>query len=342
MDNKEQQALLNEVIIVRLVLILLVVFYHAFAIYSGAWEREYTPPHIAIYEWLDRFSYACMLESFVFISGYIVGFQTILKGQKIDIKKKIVRLLVPSIVFSFVYWMMFKSSEGISLMFFYDLLEGVAHMWFLPMLFWCFVLLRVFKPIIDKHFITAVIISIFLAIISFIPLPFRINLTFYYFPFFLAGYAVWKRKSANMISGLSICIAILAFILTFVGFTLLSKHLNAVLHTDSIMNKITCVGSETISKLIYSIIGVYLIYQFMIYFRVHKIVLPIWMIKISECCFGVYLFQQFALVYLYDYTNIPYNINPYLLPWCMLSITLFFSVLFTFVLRQTSLGKRYI
>lgn len=65
---------LTNVIIIRPILIVLLVFYHAFAIYSGAWDPIEGYPEVPVYWWLDKLSYAFMLEMFVFISGYVFGF----------------------------------------------------------------------------------------------------------------------------------------------------------------------------------------------------------------------------------------------------------------------------
>ena len=79
-----------------------------------------------------------MLESFVFISGYLVGYQVLIKKRELIIMNKVTRLLVPSILFSLIYWLIFNYNGIVSETFFYDLVNGVGHMWFLPMLFWCF------------------------------------------------------------------------------------------------------------------------------------------------------------------------------------------------------------
>lgn len=73
---------LYEVIYVRLLLITTLVFYHAFAIFSGAWEPISGYPKIQVYSIMDKLSYACLLETFVFISGYILGYQVSKKGEE--------------------------------------------------------------------------------------------------------------------------------------------------------------------------------------------------------------------------------------------------------------------
>lgn len=73
--------ILYEVVPIRLVLIVLLVLYHAFAIFSGTWSPIAGYPEIPLYDIMDKLSYACLLETFVFISGYILGFQVSKKGE---------------------------------------------------------------------------------------------------------------------------------------------------------------------------------------------------------------------------------------------------------------------
>lgn len=104
---------LTEVAIIRPILVVLLVFYHAFAHYSGAWEPIDGYPAIRDYWWLDWLSYAFMLEMFVFISGYVFGFQVRTKGvEKLNAKNllwgKFKRLMIPCMVFSFLYILFFQ------------------------------------------------------------------------------------------------------------------------------------------------------------------------------------------------------------------------------------------
>jgi len=62
------KSILTNVSIIRPILFVLLVFYHAFAIYSGAWSPIEGYPVIKAYWWLDKLSYAFMLEMFVFIT----------------------------------------------------------------------------------------------------------------------------------------------------------------------------------------------------------------------------------------------------------------------------------
>lgn len=57
-------------------------------------------------------------------------------------KKKAERLILPSVVFSLVYWQLFNGDitdlvGGGKIVI--SVLSGVGHLWYLPVLFWCFV-----------------------------------------------------------------------------------------------------------------------------------------------------------------------------------------------------------
>ena len=143
-DNSLSNKRLADVVVIRNILIVLLVFYHAFAIYSGAWSPIKGFPEIKTYWWLDKLSYAFMLELFVFVSGYVFGYQVRVKGEsKLQAKDlfwgKFKRLMIPCMVFSLLYILLFGHITQPIQKTLYGLMNGVGHMWFLPMLFWCFV-----------------------------------------------------------------------------------------------------------------------------------------------------------------------------------------------------------
>ena len=134
------KPILTNVSIIRPILLVLLVFYHAFAIYSGAWAPIEGYPEVPAYWWLDKLSYAFMLEMFVFISGYVFGFQVRAKGEeKLKAKNllwgKFKRLMIPCMVFSLLYILLFGNITQPVHKTLYSLVNGVGHMWFLPMLF---------------------------------------------------------------------------------------------------------------------------------------------------------------------------------------------------------------
>ena len=106
------KKILDNVVIIRLLLIVLLVLFHAFAIYNGAWEMPLGITSVKPYWFIASISYSFMLESFVFISGYVFGYQTRVKyssGMPLNscLLKKAKRLLIPRIVFSILYIIFF-------------------------------------------------------------------------------------------------------------------------------------------------------------------------------------------------------------------------------------------
>jgi fucose 4-O-acetylase-like acetyltransferase len=73
---------LIEVDYIRVILIFALVGYHAFAPFCGAWVAV-SDMQVPIYSWIGEFFYSFMLEAFVFVSGYVFGYQVRCKGQAI-------------------------------------------------------------------------------------------------------------------------------------------------------------------------------------------------------------------------------------------------------------------
>lgn len=199
--SNQQKKLLLDVSIIRPILIILLVFYHAFAIYSGAWAPIDYFPEVPVYWWLDKLSYACMLESFVFVSGYVFGYQVRTKGEeKLNAKKlflaKFKRLIIPCALFSLLYILLFGDISQPLGQTLYGLINGVGHMWFLPMLFWCFVGVWVFEKL-RLNTIFVFILLILSSIFWVFSLPLQIGKTIYYMLFFYTGYWI-QRSSFNM------------------------------------------------------------------------------------------------------------------------------------------------
>ena len=137
---------LDEVSFIRPILIILLVFYHAFIIYDNGWHEPTGFCPNDAYKWMDRLSYSFMLPLFCFISGYVWRFQHTYKGResfKTLLVKKTKRLLIPSILFSSLYAMFIDPgtfvNNGISIHSLHFSF-AIGHLWFLPMLFWCFII----------------------------------------------------------------------------------------------------------------------------------------------------------------------------------------------------------
>ena len=328
---------------IRLVLIVLLVFYHAFAIFSGVWSPIAGYPEIPLYDIMDKLSYACLLETFVFISGYILGFQVSKKGDGYIhnvtpfLTKKLKRLILPSILFSVIYMFLFNGYEKPFPTVVYNLLSGTGHMWFLPMLFWCFVFVFLAEKtgLSVKWIVGASFIMLFASVL---PLPFRINTAMYYFAFFYAGYCIKKYEWSIPYDGTW------KYILLFACFT--SAFVLKI--NVSELDNLRMGGSSTFSifavtisvRFVNAAIGTILLMMLSKKF-VDCSDTSKWnnMLNLSDCCFGVYIFQQFILMLL-ERTELAQNVSPYIYPWITFLLTLFLSLVLTVVIRKTKIGSQ--
>ena len=339
---------LYEVDIIRLVLIFLLVFYHSFAPFSGAWEPIEGFPEVRAYMWLDKLSYAFMLESFVYISGYILGFQVRTKGREIltgnrIIVSKLRRLIIPCVVFGILYIILFKESIDRPLLGkVYSLFSGVGHLWFLPMLFWCFIIVRSVEKWSLKPLLV-IIVSICFSIFHGVSLPFRLDNSLYYFIFFYLGYC-YQRYSISLNRFFTVPLLSAGwslFIIVFVLHTLFTENINIILadHFQLPITKVLKVVLCNITKLICSIIGVMLLFGSSCFAEKQHNNIPKLVYTISSLCMGVYIIHQFILKLVYYKYCVFLTIDTYVLPWIAFAFTIMLSVTFSFFTCKTKIGS---
>lgn len=341
---------LDEVSFIRPILIVLLVLYHAFCPWTGAWEPFDGFEPIVTYQWIADTAYSFMLPMFVFISGYVWAFQRETLNKKDSllklIKKKAKRLIVPSVIFSFLYVVLFRNFKsclsiggGISLI--YNLLCGVGHMWFLPMLFWCFVLSWALLQV--KSNTVKYCLLVLLVIISILPIPLRLGNAFYYLLFFQMGYDTLVHKNLVSKRSSTSCLILLwtAFAVTFILGILAKNNLQEYADgCSSMIMKAVTIESRSFLTIVYSVIGTAVMYLTALRFTSSHS-LPKWVIRLGNLCFGVYLFQQFILQFLYYYTTLPQMLG-FSLPWVGFIITLFVSLLLSFAMKSSRIGSRII
>lgn len=334
---------LYEVDIARLVLIVLLLTYHSFAIYCGKWEKLDGQPDIDVYNWIGLFAYSFFLEMFVFISGYVLGYKMLLSGSSInygkEIKKKVMRLLVPSIIFSSIYYVCFYDLRKPLHEVLYTIADGCGHLWFLPMLFWCFIFYYLVEYLkLDK--IVVLMGALLMSLLSFMPLPLRINTAFYYFLFFYVGYFV-SRNQVNLqkiISVKSILLISVLYLVIFVSskLTVVSPlEGGAIYHASEII-----LGG--VVKIMYAFAGMTFTFFLILKLQNRKenSILPPTLSFLPSYCFGVYIYQQFVLIILYRY--LPSCVSYEWLPWCGLVVTAIISITLTFITLKLPYGKKLI
>lgn len=345
-SHNNKKLFLTEVAIIRPILIVLLVFYHAFAIYSGAWEPIDGISEVKAYWWLDKLSYAFMLEMFVFISGYVYGYQVRTKGEcKLNAKDlfggKFKRLIIPSMVFSLIYIILFQDVLHQSVLStIYGVVAGTGHMWFLPMLFWCFAFLWLIERMNLRPRIIMPLLCI-LSIISFVPLPFHMGHTLYYMFFFYVGYIMQKHNVdvTCFYKPRVVVLLTITFMVLFVSFTLINKNFD-MFNGEQLAIKVLRNSMSRLYKILYSSVGIAMLFT-MVGVMEQRRTKPLddCFIELGGLCMGVYLFQQFILKALYNCSEFVFLFGTYWLPWVGFVIALLGSLLFSWLFHKTKIGR---
>ena len=345
-NTSNNKHLLTNVAIIRPFLVVLLVFYHAFAIYGSAWDPIPGFLEIKTYWWLDKLSYAFMLETFVFVSGYVFGYQVRTKGEiKLEARSlffgKLKRLIMPCMVFSFLYILLLGNIKQPITKTLYDLVNGYGHMWFLPMLFWCFVGVWIIEKL--KFRVGLVIaVLIFCSIFSFVPLPLQMGSALYFMFFFYMGYFLQRKdiKLERFYKPLYAATLFASFAIVFTSLTLYRESVKHQLLMGGEIEKAIALLLSNFTRLIYASIGLTMLFVIVgILEKKHVISLPKWVFTIGGLCMGVYLFQQFILKGLYLYTALPEIFGPIWLPWIGFVIALTGSLLISYLMRMTKAGR---
>ena len=177
---------------------------HSFNMFTGSpsWPLPEGIGPVPAYNWISKGAYSFMLESFVFISGYIFSYQLCGNRKEIHlkglVKGKLQRLIMPCILFGVLYLLCFDRESLDHLpQTLYILLCGVAHLWFLPMLFWCFIF-SYFLAKVKEPSLGILYVLLGLSIFSFLPLPFQLSNSLFFMFYFYLGMYGWKEREQMM------------------------------------------------------------------------------------------------------------------------------------------------
>ena len=341
MEQEKKRVRLDEVTLMRTILALLIVFMHSFTCYNGSWEQPAGYVDIPLYKWLQRISFAFTLEAFVFISGYLFAFQRItlkrIEGIGPLIANKLKRLILPSIIFSILYYVVFYEYKGVDSML-YTIVNGCGHMWYLPMLFWCFIgcWLLEWAKIKDGWKMAFLVL---LNLSAFVTLPLRVGHALSYMVYFYGGFLVYKHsaKIKTHITKKWLIWSWIVFAVLFAVFRSMRDVL-VVSESDTILIRILILIGNNACTLIYAWAGLIAFYgTAVLYTQNHQ--LSKITVKIAACCFGIYLFQQFILQLLYYKTSFPILVGPYWLPWCGFVIATIVSFVLSTLLLKTKTGR---
>ena len=325
---------LDEISFARPILLLLVVLYHAMAIHTGNWDLPEGVAVISVYKLIGRLSYAFMLESFVFVSGYVWAYQRETRGKKERFwklcKKKFFRLLLPAVLFGILYIFLFEPDKFSVML----LVEGPGHLWFLLMLFECFI---IGWCLLKLRLLSVWLLSLLFLVAVFRPsdLPLRMSYTLYYLPFFMLGYYVYLKFEV-LKECLHLKHILMFWVFFFVSyFSMVTLRQWLILHISSAF---LLGGAKTGCTIVYSLIGTYALLCTAIYVTKKKSI-PSWYIHAGGLCMGVYIFQQFVLEIVYYHSPIPTSVSNWFLPIVGFLLALIISLTLTSLIRYTKIGK---
>lgn len=348
-SNMGEKRLLYEVSIIRPLIIFLLVVLHSFAPLVGSWSAIDGVEINSVYYWFCKFIQGFRIETIALIAGYVFAYQSIIMGRKYDflpfVWKKVKRLIIPCIVFSLIYFFLFNFDINTfnPLSFCLTILSGAGHLWFLPMLFWCFVVIWV----IDKYKLSSWWLWAILCLLSIYPIPLYVPLGFQRLPHFLfycfCGYFLYERHQSltnKIMNWRSIGLLWLIYISATIVSVLYILPQVKLLGSENITNKLVWYGAQGVFNLVCSLCGIMALYLMVMKVTTRTGYHPNqWIIDASKICYGVYVFHQFILEGLYYHTNIPQNTNVWLLPWIMLFITCISSYILTKLTLLTKTGR---
>lgn len=332
----KNRQMLSDVVIMRIALIFLLIGTHSFAPYCGSWEAIPNAPLGGPYGYISRFTHYISMPALIFLSGYLFGHswnKTSQQDWKSFIIKKFKRLIIPSIVFSVFYYFLFYETDAPISDIFYSIVNGCGHLWFLPMLFWCFIICY----IVNKLNINPKIVIAILSIVAVIPiptLPFRLSSVCTYLIFFYIGSHLQTGKGIQLSAS---WLRLYAFGLAYCALQYLLVIANVVA-TSTALKIVSLIGINTL-KLLLGSTGIALAYTATRLFLANNKQLPQTIVLLSTYCYGVYIFQQFILKYYYYHTTASQLITTTLVPWIGFSITLIISVALSALLLRTRVGR---
>jgi hypothetical protein len=209
------------------------------------------------------------------------------------------------------------------------------------MLFWCFIEGFLLNKL-NLNNKTKLIFTLVLASVSFIPIPFQIGHSLYYLFYFYLGYTIFENSEKVLKWFVNIKSIILGIILFFILFITLSfwEEQLIKLETSNLFYKAIKHTLLNISKILYASVGVfttYIIANYLLMKNNEKI--SQWIIYANSICFGVYIYQQFILQFIYYKTAFPISLGAYWLPIISFTITLVISIGLTVITLKTKLGK---
>lgn len=333
----QSKKTLSDIAIMRPILITSIIIGHAFAIFgnSQSWPIPQGSTQINGYTWITPTFISFALQAFVFVSGYLFAYKNPAQAPSNKwafIKSKIKRIILPSLIFGILYILILHPQNYEHTSVILEILNGAGHLWFLPMLFWCYVFGVIGYKFIHKASISAFLLLGILSFASFLlPNYFGFAIALHYFIYYVLGMWVFINKDRILfISSKYKHLILIPWIVIGVLCVIKIACINITSTTPSIL--LTCIKVAT--NILLGVIGslsLWITINLCIKDNNIKIRGDIW--------FGLYIYHQFIMMLLYYHTRLPLIVNSIGLPWLVLATTYGSSVLLVILTLKTKIGR---
>lgn len=326
---------LDYISLIRLLCIIIVAFFHC---YGMMFCDSFFPSTVLIYKDLYWTINQCIfiniaMPMFVFISGYL--FKYLLSIGKYTtwgnlFKKKGIRIILPYFVFGVFFMIVTNDLDWITLF------KGLYwHLWFLPMLFWCFMLGYSINRIISNKSIFSKCLLLLLLYIGtwfpkFLPNIFGLHYMSQWFFWFYGGMFLYEYKDViyKKIMQYKMYIFFILFYIVVWLIHPIEYGDNYWLNTISIFLLLVSICYILNRANVYDNKGIKNLVHF------------------SKYSFGIYIFHNWIAVLLISSTaKRLFNLeclainHVYLFPFCFAIITICISWLCSWLIMKTKIGK---
>lgn len=335
------KKLVYEVSIIRPLVIFLLVVFHCFCVHSGGWETIDSITPVPAYYWFAKLISGFRIETIALVAGYIFSYQKndLKREQPLMslIKQKFKRLILPCWAFGVFYWLLImRSSIPVDGALLY-IVNGAAHLWFLPMLFWCFIFLWLIHRYQPGRWWTFAVLSV-LSICPMPSLPLGLTRMPHFIFYAYSGYLLWIYREAvyRLFLKKSWIVAFVVLYLVLLYCNCSLKHFGEAGYVLPLYAKILV----RVTKLLLTFTGISALYLTVCTYTTKANFVPAdWVIRSSKICYGVYIFHQFILKWLFYQTSFPEMVGGYWLPWAGLAIALPLSIGLSILFLRTRVGR---
>lgn len=328
-----------DIAILRLLCIVVVVYFHAYGMtYAEHFSNSTAELYRIYYEYFNKtYLINIAMPMFIFISGFLFGGQLLSRNYSFIrvLKNKFMRIMLPFFLFTILF--MF-TTNSISWKPFYE--WTYWHLWFLPMIFWCFIIGYLIRPLLYYNFFLSVIILI----ISFSISLFQISGSTFlalgsivqWFCWFALGMFIYKYETIILQSLSSIKKGVIIILLITVYFFI-------------ILNYPWEYGERTILGQFATIsitLALWLLFNWIPW---KNFLFTDVLVALSGYSFGIYIFHNWLEMHMLSRTAqrlLPIEQlaidNPWVFPFAFGTLAFLLSLGCSWVFMKTKIGKRLI